>query len=365
MLDRLDAGEEKHPAKQKRGMPRVAFRKSGVGVRIHHPGGSTSGSLVTTRNLSAGGASFLYQGFLHKNTRIELQLRRRVGGEDLISGTVQHCALVNKTFHLIGMRFDNKIFPKLYLDPSEWGVLDDSAPIDASTLAGTVLHLDEQEMDRMLLAHFLKGTRIKLISAASIVDALVQIKENPIDCVLCDLNLAGGGGLETINRFRNAGFMGPVAILTAETSAARVRAAQDAGAGAVLSKPYDSHKLLSLLSTWMMGGASTEEPIYSRLADQPQMLPMIEQYVAKTRTLMRDLRRQIEGANLIGARNICQMIKGTAVGFGFGELSEIAQNAVLCLDTTRSLRDAMGVLQQLETMCLRLSPKARPAAAAA
>jgi CheY-like chemotaxis protein len=365
MLDRLDAGEEKNPAKQKRGMPRVVFRKTGVSVRVHHPGGSTSNSLVTTRNLSAGGVSFLYQGFLHKNTRIEIMLRRRVGGEDVISGTVQHCALVNKTFHLIGMRFDTKIFPKLYLDPSEWGVLDDSAPVDASTLAGTVLHLDEQELDRMLLGHFLKGTRIKLISCASILDALVQIKENAIDCILCDLNLSGTSGTDGINKFRDAGFTGPVAIITAETSATRVRAAQEAGAGAVLSKPYDQHKLLSLLSTWMMGGASTEEPIFSTLADQAQMLPLIEQYVTKARVLGRDLRRQIEARSVIGVRNICQMLKGTAMGFGYAEVSDIARDAVKCLDASNSLRDAMGALQQLETACMRLSAKAPPATPAA
>lgn len=354
MLDHLDAAEAKNPAKNKRNGARVAFRKNDVAVRVYHPGGSSSASFVTTRNLSAGGASFLYHGFLHKGTKVELVLTRRLGGDDVVRGAVQHCALVNRTYHLVGVRFDQRIFPKLYLDPSEWGELDNAANIDRSSLTGTVLHLDDQEMDRLLLAHFLKGTSITLHSASTIDEALALFKEHKFDCVLCDLILSHeNGGEMAIAKFRDAGYTGPIAVVTAETSPARIKTATAAGAGAILSKPFDAAKLTSLLATWLSAGAAGEEPIISTLAHQPAMATLVEQYVGKVRTLARELRKQVEMKNLEGVRNICQTLKGTGAGFGFAVLSDLARDAVHCLDSSQSLKDSSVQIQQLEAACHR------------
>ena len=100
------------------------------------------------------------------------------------------------------------------------------------------------------------------------------------------------------------------AILTAETSPARIRSAHAAGAGAVLGKPYEGSKLLSLLSTWLMASARTEEPIYSSFADQPQMVPLIEQYVSRARVLGQELRKQMDAKSVDGVRRLQAACRG-------------------------------------------------------
>jgi hypothetical protein len=122
LLDRLDATDALNPHKNRRRAPRIPYRKNNVTIRIHHPGGSTAASYVSTRNLSDGGISFLYHGFLYKGTHVEVVLTRLTGGEDVHAGVVQHCALVQRMYHLIGVQFTIKIAPELYLrDPSEQG----------------------------------------------------------------------------------------------------------------------------------------------------------------------------------------------------------------------------------------------------
>ncbi len=353
MLDRLDALEDANPAKNKRSLPRVAYRKNDIAVRIYHPGGSMTASFVGTRNLSAGGVSFLYHGFLHKNTKVEIVLHRRVGADDLIRGTVQHCALVDRQFHLIGVRFDQKILPKLYLDPSHWGELDDGSSIDRSRLEGTVLHLDDQEIERMLVAHFLKGTKIKLISSTTVDEALKAIKAEPIDCILCDLLMEGVGGEQAIAKFREGGYSGPIGLVTAETNLARVKKATDAGASAVLSKPFDSGKLTSLLAAWLNAGSTTEEPILSTLNSNAELASLVEQYVGRLHNLARELRKGMEAKNLEAVRQVCQMIKGTGAGFGFAQLSDMARDTVQCLDASSSLANCTIQVQQLESACYR------------
>lgn len=357
MLDRLDAAESDNPAKNKRLMPRVQFRKNDVALRIYHPGGSMSTSIVSTRNLSAGGISFLYHGFLYKGTRVEIMLKRRLGGDDMICGVVTHSALVTRVYHLIGARFDNKIFPKLYLDPSEWGVLDDSSTVDPSSLTGTVLHLDDQQMDRALLAHFLKGTKVNLLSAAKIDDAVEIMKQHPVDCVLCDLNLAGETAELAMMMLRQVGFNGPIGVLTAESSPSKLKAIRESGAGAVLSKPYDAQRLISLLSTWLSAGATGEDAIYSALADQESMRPLISQYVDRVRMMAGELRKNMIADKREAVRAICQSLKGTGAGFGFPYLSEVAGDAVMALDDASNTSDILMQLQRLEGACRRVSDK--------
>ena len=353
MLDRLDALEEKNPAKNKRAGARVSFRKNDVSVRIFHPGGSMSSSVVATRNLSAGGLSFLYPGFLHAGTKVEIILKRRFASDDVIRGSVQHCALVDRRFHQIGVRFEQKIHPKVYLDPTEWGELDEGSTVDRDLLEGTILHLDDQEIERMLVQHFLKGTKIKVVSCATLSEAVEAMKKTNIDCFLCDLLMDNGGGEKAIATFREAGYAGPIALVTAETSSARIKKANDAGASALLTKPFDSGKLIALLAAWLNAGAAGEEPIHTTLATDGELAPLVEQYVARLRTMGRELRRSLDSKDLEGLRRVCQAVKGTAGGFGFGRVAELAREAVHCLDSSTSISDSALQIQQLESACFR------------
>jgi hypothetical protein len=69
MLDRLDAADAENPAKNRRGSTRLQYRRNSIAAHIHHPGGSTAACYVATRNLSDGGASFLYNGFCTRARR--------------------------------------------------------------------------------------------------------------------------------------------------------------------------------------------------------------------------------------------------------------------------------------------------------
>jgi CheY-like chemotaxis protein len=355
LLDRLDAADADNPAKNRRAMARIPFRRVDVACRIYHPGGSMTTAAIATRNLSAGGTSFLYHGFLHKNTKIELVLARRLGGEDVIAGTVTHCQHINRAFHLIGMRFAAKIFPKLYLDPADWNDLGDGQPVDPAALGGSVLHVDESEMDRLLLRHHLSTTKIELTSVGTISEAADAIKTKLPDAVLCDV--ADNDAAQLILALRVAGFNGPVGLLTAETAPATRKAATAAGAAAVLPKPYDVQKMLSLLGTWLSAGAGEGEAIYSTLAESPATKPLIEQYVQRVRVLLRDLQKAVQADDIKGVRAVTQTLRGTGAGFGFAAVTQIAKDAVTTLDETQSVREAQVHLQRLEVTCRRLTAK--------
>lgn len=354
ILDRLDAADAENPAKNRRAMARVPYRTE-LACRIFHPGGSMTTSNIATRNLSAGGTSFLYQGFLHKNTKVELILIRRHGGEDVVAGTVTHCQHVGGAFHQVGVKFAAKIYPKLYLDPSNWTDLGDGAPVEPEKIAGTVLHVDAQEIDRLLLKHNLAATKIDLLSVATADEAVKMVQSRSVDCVLCDISVGDATAETILTSMKQAGFAGTFAVLTAETTPTVLKAATAAGAAAVLGKPYDVQKLMSALGGWLAAGASQGEALYSTLPASPATKPLVEQYVQRVRVLVRDLRTAVSGGDVKSVRGVCQTLRGTGAGFGFALLSQIAKDAVDTLDQTLSVDEAQVHLQRLEQTCRRLS----------
>ncbi len=354
LLNRLDEHDQANPqAANRRRCARANFRRTGVPVRISHPGGSNSLKVVATRNLSSGGMAFLNTGFLHNGTHCAVVLKRRLGGEDVIQGRVMHCSHVGGTWHQIGVKFNAPIFPKLYLDPNDWTSVDDSESIDAGKLAGAVLHIDDQEMDRRLLKHHLRDTAITLVSCATSVEALALIKQQTFDVILCDLILAEEEGETVIQKLREAGFTGTIALVTAETTPSRLKLAQAAGAVGIISKPYQPARILSMLSGWL-GGSAGEAPIHSNMDTESGMQPLLDEYVSNVRQLVIQLAVATEKKNVEAVRNLCVSLKGSGTNYGYPTLTEVACEAIKALDATASIEDATVQIQQLESICRRL-----------
>jgi CheY-like chemotaxis protein len=351
-LDALDAGDFRN----RRSSARCVYRKTDVPVRIHHPGGSTSFKAVASRNLSATGLGFLYTSFLHNGTRVEVVLKRRLGGEDTIVGKVVFCAHVAGVFHQIGVKFGEKIFPKLYLDPGSYDEVDGEAPVDAARLSGRVLYVDDQEMDRILMKHHLKPTKIEFVGVPGEKEALAEIAKGRFDVVLCDLNLETGPGEQVVKAIRNAGYNGPICMVTAETSQARLRAAQEAGAAGVLGKPYEQAKLIALLAGWL-GSTNKEEQIVSTLSGQTDSVDMLEKYVASVHEQIKEIQASAEQEQLEKLRVHCMNLKGSGSGYGFAVLSEAAKEAVKSLDATMSAAESAVQIQRLLDICRRLVAK--------
>jgi len=67
------------------------------------------------------------------------------------------------------------------------------------------------------------------------------------DCVLLDLTLPDGAGLEVLSRWRRAGALVPIIVITARSALADRLAGLDGGADDFLVKPFETAELLSRL----------------------------------------------------------------------------------------------------------------------
>ena len=379
LLDQLDAREAAEDARVGRRNTRASYRRSDVHIVVHHPGGSDTERRVFTRDLSAGGMSFIHGGYLHVGTRVDVGLHRYVGGDDEVSGVVRHCDHIAGSWHAVGVKFEQRVFPKLYLDPEHAATMIGDVR-DPSSIVGRVLLLDDSDLDRRLIAHHLRHTRIELVGVGRLdqaCEALAnQTADRPFGLVIVDLHLADDEATiapeEVVRRSASMG-VARVAVCTAETDPRRLRSVREAGAVGVLTKPLDGAQVVGQIAAWLGEGESGngklscdgEDRIYSELTGQPGMESLVVDFVTSAHRSVNALGRSIEEGSLERCRALCVRLRGTGTSFGFACVTEAASEAVKSLDATMSVDESLVQIQRLQDTCSRLSADPPTNAAAA
>ena len=343
--------------RQRRASKRVNFIRKDNAITIQHPGGTITNFLVNTEDLSAGGISFLYGNFLHIGTMVVITLRRHRGGEEKVVGSVIRCRYVAGSMHEVGVKFKKPIFPQLFVDPMQWGQLQEAPVINAADLSGAVLLLDDQEMDRELFAHLLTGTAVKLTAVGSAQDAVAAVKQQVFLAACIDVNLGVGqpSGEQAGKMLRDAGFGGQLIVNSIEPSAP-ARVAKALGSNISLQKPFDQNQLFYALGMAMQVQMKEKvNPIFSSLDNRTHSRPLLERYVDQARRAAGEIHRLIETDDFKAVRIQCQSLRGTASGYGFEPVADAATNAVTALDAGSTIAEAEAELQVLQTLCRRLT----------
>ena len=248
--------------------PRLAYDNAAVAIRISHPGGGHRTAAVYAHDLSTGGVSFLYPGFLHAGTAVSVALRKRAGGEAVAHGGVAWCRHVGGLWHGVGVAFTTPLVPADFVDPAGPVSVDVSATGEVTielkpdagaprgTLAGRVLYLEDQELDQGLFLHTVRKTRLKVTAVGTAAAAVAAAAAGDFDvaCVDADLGPGQPTAARAMAELRAGGFAGRFVVVGDGESAGAAEA--DA---LVVAKPYTPAELLSTLCA-ALGGASHQEP---------------------------------------------------------------------------------------------------------
>ncbi|MGD9895927.1 MAG: sigma-54-dependent transcriptional regulator [Candidatus Methylacidiphilaceae bacterium] len=111
----------------------------------------------------------------------------------------------------------------------------------------TILIVDDDAALSEALAETVRGLGHQARVAASGLEALSALADEPIDGVLLDLRMPGMDGLELLGRMREGAAVPPVAVLTAHATAANTIEAMRLGAFDHVTKPIGRAELARLL----------------------------------------------------------------------------------------------------------------------
>jgi len=109
-----------------------------------------------------------------------------------------------------------------------------------------VLVVDDEPQMRRFLRPALEGQGYRVVEATTAREALIAASTHNPDCILLDLGLPDGDGIEVTKRLREWS-AAPVIVISARGQETDKIAALDAGADDYLTKPFGTGELLARL----------------------------------------------------------------------------------------------------------------------
>jgi two-component system cell cycle response regulator DivK len=115
--------------------------------------------------------------------------------------------------------------------------------------AGTILYVEDNEMNRKIVRDLLKRTKYELIEAYDGEAGVAMALEKRPGLILMDIQLPKISGMEATRRLRAEAATAntPIIAITSFALSGDEQKAKDAGATAYLAKPYSPFDLLNLI----------------------------------------------------------------------------------------------------------------------
>ena len=342
----------------------VPFDRSDVQIRVVQPGGGITVPKVYAHELCPTGISLLHPGYLHVGTAVQVTLPKRLGGEEHVAGRVAACRYASRVWHACQVSFEESVPLKAIVRPADWERISGTGGLASrpETLVGDTLVVDAQELDRLLFCHMVRKTRLKVTSVVDVNQAVRAAAALRFDLVVMDVDPRRGEleGDAAVSQLRRAGYAGPIVATGADLAPwlDRLRAV---GVELSIAKPYDENRLLVVLSAALaMSGGADDVALYSDLAAQDGMEPLLVQFCRRVQDVVTELQQHVKVANADEVRLACVTLRGSAGGYGFPSISTAAAEAVKALDASGDVGEALPAIDHLESLCRRVTAR-RPA----
>lgn len=359
VLESLDYHDRNNPARAKRANPRVPYRlDSDLELTVTHPGGGVGYFQVIPVNLSAGGMCFLHGGFLYPGSACSLQLRMLDNSPGVqVTGTVVWCQHCSGNCHAVGIKFETPIDIRPFVDIDQMaGVLAKLQMFDPAALTGRVVAIEREAIDAELMEVVMVDTGIDYSAVRDVAAALEVLKTEPVDLILCELNLGEARGEEAIAEIRASGFRRPIIAVTSVTDPARLAAATSAGANDIVRKPFDTQAFLHVLDHFLSGLKLKVDrrPLTTTLDPNIAAKRRVPSYIARVAEAGTNLDAAARGGDLQTSRSVCQSLLVSADAYGFPLLAEAARTALAALDASQSVEESRDDLFRVAMVVQRI-----------
>ena len=245
--------ESSAPSKQAgRVFSRWRFREKSVAVRIAQPGGSDAQTRMACRNLSQQGIGLLHRSYIHIGTQCVITIPHPTKGDQEYPGTVVRCLHVSGMVHEIGIKFDEDIPLRDITRPDPMQEVFAVENVDPESLVGTVLLVEDSEMDVRLVKHFLRATQLRVKHASTLSEAKAEAKSG-VGLILCDIHLGDEYGGDLPRHMFEHGVCGPpVVMISADRSEQTYALITQPCVAGFLSKPINQESLLRAIAEFMV-----------------------------------------------------------------------------------------------------------------
>jgi|GEM_PF-344502 len=345
-----ESGGKRPSGSRQRTHARWRFLNEAITLELAQPAGGSLRMIVACRDLSAGGINLLHRAYVHTNTACTVRLPHPTDGTIEAHGTIVRCQHIAGMVHELGVKFDTPIEIKEFLPYDGQTTYFSYEHVDTEKLVGRMLLVDEGDLDREIVRHFLKDTSLRVTECKTGQDAL-SLLDGSVTVVVMDHHLPDMSAGEFIGTLREAQVNIPVLLLSSDKSEQGRLEAERSGANATLIKPVTQDLLLRVLGEFLIPrqeektGASIAPKVPRELTDQ---------FLDQVRRSATDLQSAIAKEDAMSCYATCMRLGGTAPCFGHGGLARVAETAGQILSLNMNIEEARNELETLLKMCQRI-----------
>lgn len=351
---------------------RVEFNIGDLVVCVTHPNRLKATYSVVPRNLSRGGVAFIHGQFIYPGSRCEALLPALNKRWLEVAGKVVACRHLSGLMHEVCVAFTQQIDLELFVqltaqqkarlekevepgaaEPTAEGDGADGNPsAERSTEPRHAVIADDSASDAALTALWLSQLGYFVKPATDAKEAVGHVTDPGIEMVVLNLGIGGNRGLELIRQLRASGYMGSLLVVSPDGDATRRNAALDAGGSAFLEMPFSLNQLQQVIQQLRNGFGEGDKqgasPIYTSLAADPEMKPLVEAYVKRVGAMGTELRNALGRADHAGLLRLCRHLKGNGAAYGFEPVTAAARLAIASLEAQN--RDLSAVKARVDEL---------------
>lgn len=353
ILEEMERSSGSDAGASKRLMRRWSIKGVKAVLTLTDSMGQQKHQMAVPRNLSTMGIGCITGSFIHVGTRCVVSLRDRRGGVRSLPGKVMRCKHVRGSLHDIGVNFDVEIQPEDFREFHDEHQFH-RENVQLADLRGVILVIESSILDQKLLAAYFKNSALELTFARDASSGLSVLSESP-DMVILDYHLPDQSGTDLIKSIRDAGYVKPIIMLTSDDSISIRKAAEQAGVSEVLTKPVSADLIHQAAAEYLMGGAG--RGTIRAVRDSAMVTDeMVDEFVQELHKLAHELGTLVKDNALDAVKSRMNQIRGSASGYGFGQITDLATAAIKSLNATKSLEDSSAQLRELISACQRAVP---------
>lgn len=351
LIAEMDSGSS-GKASKRREYVRMPFAHASISMRIFHQGGAAMDILVACRNISSGGMSVLHSSYLHTGSKVIVRLPGVNGHITEMPGVVCRCAHVRGVIHEIGVRFATQVRLRDYVKCDPFDDCFSLENVKPEQLKGSVLYVEDSEMDHTIVRHFLRETELRLVSARTPEEAL-KLSAEPFDLILTDYDMPGMDGVTYVETLRALGVDTPVIMLTADTTSVTRSRLTSSKVNAFLSKPLSQPVLFRAIAEFIVAGRVTSGLTTTLPRDHPSFC-LVETFVSQCKNYAKKLTDVLARNDAETCRSLCNQIRGSAAAMGFETVGRAADEVSKAVTASMDVTEATRQVRALIAMCERV-----------
>ncbi len=340
-LDRLDRLTQPSGQTNLRISDRYSYRPTAVTISIPASDEETVQHVIAARNISREGFGGIAGQFIYPQSKCTVKLTSPFGRTHDVSGRVARCRYLvgSGSLHEVGVEFDRPIDLVLF------------AP--QSRRINTLLIADPGHIPD-LFPRLTRPLNVATETHTDIVRGLRAATAGEYDLIVIDLDSQAYDGFTIVQRLRDAGWIGPIIGLSVQTGRNLEKACTEAGCTGYLAKPLTRASVHNLITSLI------DAPVVSTLADDPDIAPLIDRFVADLRDRVAEMALALDNEDYTLLEDMARKLRAEAGSYGFDVITETAaylQALVAAWDDHDRIRHAV---RQLMHLCLKARPATSP-----